>query len=69
MPRAQPFNHDMKTKHTPTRPAQPEIRMPAPEAFSLIQQQATDGERVTHDRAQRESDRKTAESNQIPLFV
>lgn len=59
----------MKTKHTPTRPAQPEIRMPEPEAFALIQHQTTDGDRVTRDRAQREADRKTAESNQIPLFV
>ena len=59
----------MKTKHTPTRPAQPEIRMPEPEAFALIQQQTTDGERIARDRAQREADRKTAESNQMPLFV
>ena len=62
----------MKTKHTntsPTRPAQPEIRMAAPEDFALIQQQTTDGERIARDRAQREADRKTAESNQMPLFV
>lgn len=59
----------MKTKHTPTRPAQPEIRMPEPEAFALIQQQTTDGERIARDRAQREADRKTAESNQMPIFV
>lgn len=59
----------MKTKHTPTRPAQPEIRMPEPEEFALIQQQTTDGERVARERTQREADRKTAESNQIPLFV
>jgi len=59
----------MKTKHTPTRPAQPEIRMPEPENFALIQQQTTDGERIARDRAQREADRKTAESNQMPLFV
>ena len=59
----------MKTKHTPTRPAQPEIRMPQPEDFALIQQTTADGERITRDRAQREADRKTAESNQIPLFT
>ena len=59
----------MKTKHTPTRPAQPEIRTPEPEAFALIQQQTNDGERIARDRAQREADCKTAESKQIPLFV
>ena len=59
----------MKTRTNPTRPAQPEIRMPQPEDFALIQQQTADGERITRDRAQREADRKTAESKQMPLFV
>lgn len=59
----------MKTKTAPTRPAQPEIRMPEPEAFALIQQQTTDGERIAREQAQRQADRKTAESNQIPLFI
>ena len=59
----------MKTKHTPTRPAQPEIRMPQTEDFALIQQTTADGERITREAERKARDRAECEAKQQTLFA
>ena len=46
----------------------PEIKWDKPEAFSLVAQSTTDGDRVAREKAKREADKRNAEKQQRKMI-